>query len=74
MKELITSVKTINSTTTEVTLESGRLVDVWHGEEGERPQVGGFIETDNLINPFEIELTRNGVYDQRKKNHRSPFY
>ena len=74
MKEEIVSTKKINSTTTEVTLTSGRKVDVWHGVEGEIPQVGEYMETDNLINPFEIELTRNGVYDQRKKGHRSPFY
>lgn len=68
MKEEIVSTKKINSTTTEVTLTSGRKVEVWHME-GDIPKVGDYIRVDNLISPH-TEVT----YDLRTRKHRSPFY
>ena len=68
MKEKIVSTKIIDSTTTEVTLESGIKIDCWH-ETNKHPKVGEFKDVDDCLNPF-----LSGTYDLRTRDHRSPFY
>lgn len=72
MKEKIVSIKIINPNTTRAVLESGQEIECWHIE-NDHPQVGEYKDVDDCLDPF-TELTNSGLYDQRKKPHRSPFY
>ena len=71
----IIEVNIIDNHNADVTLEDNskvRRIGNWELE-GKPPQIGDIVDTSKFLDPF-TELTRKGLYDQRKKPHRSPWY
>ena len=70
----ITNVTIIDNHNADVTLENGEQIKYCgNWELGGKPQIGDTVNTDNFLDPF-MELTNDGLYDQRKHPHRSPLY